>query len=144
MGRLRIRRIENLSGERGVAVGLLACPKRVIRLETGETLKRGCGRKNLFFDEVGLKCFYCGNYVYLPQPSLGALWFHFKIGREFWKASQRAGVNFINGVPVSGMPDPLPQRLRGDLSEPKPPTWFSHFVNCEEDEFERYLEIHHG
>ena len=57
----------------------LMCEVRIIPLENGETVKRGCGRTGMMPSEVGWSCFYCGNYVYRPDPPISALWFHFKV-----------------------------------------------------------------
>jgi hypothetical protein len=116
------------------------CEVRVILLENGETVKRGCGQAGLMPGAVGWSCFYCGNYVFRLAPSLYALWFHFKMGREYWRAMSRGGDNFINGVPVSGLPDSLPRRLWGDLSETRPPKWFKYYVAFDEAQFQKYLE----
>ncbi len=118
----------------------LTCKVRSISLDNGETLKRGCGRAGLMPSDVGWRCFYCGNYVYRNDPPLDALWFHFKMGREYWRGMSREGKHFINGVPVAGSPDCLPSYLLADLTEPRPPKWFRFFVIFDADQFERYLE----
>jgi len=114
-----------------------------MRLETGESLRRGCGRFGLVANEVGWRCFYCGNYVYQAGPDLDSLWFHFKFAREYWLATHRAGINYVNGIPVDGVADPLPRRLRAYLSETRPPKWFVHYLAGDEDQFRRYLETRH-
>jgi hypothetical protein len=116
------------------------CKVRVIPLENGETVKRGCGRTGLRPSEVGWSCFYCGNYVFRADPSLSALWFHFKVGREYWRAMSQGGRNFINGVPVSGFSDSLPRRLWADLLDASPPKWFPYYMGLDEDQFQKYLE----
>ncbi len=116
------------------------CEVRVISLENGETIKRGCGRAGLMPDDVGWRCFYCGNYIFRRSPTLSSLWFHFKVGREYWRAMSQGGHNFINGVPVSGFPDSLPSCLRGDLTETRPPKWFKYYIVFDEDQFQKYLE----
>ncbi len=116
------------------------CEVRIIPLENGETVKRGCGRIGMMPSEVGWSCFYCGNYVYRPAPTLSALWFHFKVGREYWRAMSQGGRNFINGVPVSGFADSLPRRLWADLTEARPPKWFKYYIVFDEDQFQKYLQ----
>lgn len=116
------------------------CKARIISLENGETVKRGCGRAGLIPGEVGWSCFYCGNYIFKAAPTLSALWFHFKVGREYWRAMSQGGNNFINGVPVSGFPDSLPRSLWGDLTEARPPKWFKYYIVYDEDQFQKYLE----
>ena len=116
------------------------CEVRIIPLENGETVKRGCGRTGMIPSEVGWSCFYCGNYVYRPDPPISALWFHFKVGREYWRAMSQGGRNFINGVPVSGVPDSLPRRLWADLAEARPPKWFRYYILFDEEQFQKYLE----
>jgi len=118
----------------------LLCEVRIILLENGETVKRGCGQTGLMPSAVGWSCFYCGNYVFRSAPTLYALWFHFKMGREYWRAMSRGGDNFINGVPVSGLPDSLPRRLWGDLAETRPPKWFKYYVAFDEAQFQNYLD----
>jgi len=119
---------------------LRMCEVRILSLENGETVKRGCGRMGLMSGEVGWSCFYCGNYVYHADPTLSALWFHFKVGREYWRAMSQGGNNFINGVPVSGFPDSLPRRLWADLADTQPPKWFPYYMVYDEDQFQTYLE----
>lgn len=109
-------------------------------LETGETLQRGCGRNGLHETDVGWHCLYCGNYLYRPEPSLEALWFHFRVGREYWRAMFSRDKIFINGIPVTGLPDGLPKNLTSDLLEPNPPPWFSYFIFYDGPQFAKYLE----
>jgi len=109
-------------------------------LETGETLRRGCGKNGLHETDIGWHCFYCGNYLYRSEPSLKALWFHFRVGREYWRARFFRDRVFINGVPVSGLPDCLPRSLVCDLLEPNPPHWFSYFIFYDGPQFQKYLE----
>ena len=116
------------------------CRVRIISLESGETVKRGCGRKGMIPTDVGWHCFYCGNYIYQTKPSLKALWFHFRIAREYWRAMSRGENNFINGVLVSGLPDFLPRRLLADLSEANPPKWFLYYLTFDEEQFQTYLK----
>ncbi len=118
----------------------LMCEVRIIPLENGETVKRGCGCTGMMPSEVGWSCFYCGNYVYRADPTLSALWFHFKVGREYWRAMSQGGRNFINGVPVTGFPDSLPRRLLADLANARPPKWFPYYMVLDEDQFQKYLE----
>lgn len=123
---------------------LLECKVRMISLENGETVKRGCGRAGLMASEVGWHCFYCGNYIYQTNPTLDALWFHFKIAREYWRAMSREDKNYINGVPVSGFPEFLPRRLLADLAEARPPKWFRFYLVYDEEQFQKYLETQDG
>ncbi len=116
------------------------CPIRSISLESGETVKRGCGQMGLLSTDIGWRCFYCGNYIYRTHSSLNALWFHFKIAREYWRAMSREGNNFINGVPVSGFSDFLPRRLLADLAEAHPPKWFRYYLRFDDDQFKKYLD----
>lgn len=109
-------------------------------LETGETLRRGCDRHGLYETDVGWHCLYCGNYLYRSEPTLAAMWFHFRVGREYWKAMFSRDKIFINGVPVTGLPDSLPRRLVADLLEPNPPAWFSYFIFYDGPQFKKYLE----
>ncbi len=116
------------------------CPIRIISLESGETVKRGCGQMGLMSTATGWHCFYCGNYIYQTNSTLDALWFHFKIAREYWRAMSRADRNFINGVPVSGFPDVLPGRLLADLVEAHPPKWFRYYLIFDDEKFQAYLD----
>jgi hypothetical protein len=109
-------------------------------LETGEILQRGCGRNGLHETDVGWHCLYCGNYLYRPEPSLEALWFHFRVGREYWRAMFSQDKIFINGIPVTGLPGGLPKNLTSDLLEPNPPPWFSYFIFYDGPQFAKYLE----
>ncbi len=115
------------------------CQMTWVSLQTGERIKKGCGRMGLYPFDGGRRCFYCGRYLYEPASSLDAMWFHFRLAREYWRIQSTHGRDFINGVPVPGMPDPLPPHLQKDLSDPKPPRWFGVFVKMEEDEFKNYL-----
>lgn len=125
-----------------------ARPPRVFRpceieftvLESGETVKRGCGSRGLVRFEAGWRCFYCGNYIYHPRLQLAVLWRHFKTAREFWRATHINGQNYINGIPVSGNVESLPAYLLADLLEVEPPEWFGFYLLYEEAEFARYLE----
>lgn len=116
------------------------CPVRTISLDSGETVKRGCGQIGLMSTDIGWHCFYCGNYIYQTHSSLDALWFHFKIAREYWRAMSREGTNFINGVPVSGFPDFLPRLLLADLAETQPPKWFRYYLILDDEQFQKYLD----
>jgi hypothetical protein len=115
------------------------CPIRIVSLESGETVKRGCGDKGMIPTDTGWHCFYCGNYIYQTHAPLTALWFHFKIAREYWRAMSRGDTFFINGVPVSGGPDYLPGRLLADLAESHPPKWFRYYLIFDEEQFQSYL-----
>lgn len=90
--------------------------------------------------EAGWRCFYCGRYLYEDSSTLGSLWFHFRLARDYWRVQNAQGRDYINGMPIPGSPDPLPRRLANDLAEPNPPPWFSVFVTAEADEFKRYLD----
>ena len=119
---------------------LKVCLPVSFELETGEILQRGCGKKKLYETDVGWHCLYCGNYLYRREPSLKAMWFHFRVGREYWRAMFSLDNVFINGVPVSGLPDCLPRRLISDRLEPNPPPWFSYFIFYDGPQFKKYLE----
>ena len=144
MKKVRVQKARSWHSAQNKLLTRTPCPQTVTRLDSGESIRRGCGRSGLIPNEVGWKCFYCGNYVYQVSPTLDSLWFHFKVAREYWRATHRSGVNFINGVPVSGTADSLPRRLRSDLSEPRPPKWFAYYVACDEGQFQRYLETANG
>lgn len=116
------------------------CMVEQVVLESGERLKRGCGRPGLYRFDGGWRCFYCGRYLYERGPTLNALWFHFRLARDYWRIQCANGRDYINGVPVPGVPDPLPQVLQKDLSDPEPPAWFSVFVEMDEDGFKRYMK----
>ncbi len=118
----------------------LLCRERDIALESGETLRRGCGRVGLVPGQAGWSCFYCGNYVYQKDLPLDVLWFHFKTAREYWRVMSQQDRHFVNGVPVTGPADALPAALKRDLMEVHPPKWFLYFVLYDEFEFKQYLE----
>jgi hypothetical protein len=90
--------------------------------------------------EAGWKCFYCGNYQYAATPSLDELWFHFRMGREYWRVHSSAGREYVNGVPVPGRGDALPAGWVRDLADPRPPEWFRFYVQCDENQFNQYLQ----
>ncbi len=119
---------------------LKECQKETILLESGEEIQKGCGFFGLYRTDVGWRCLYCGNYLYQEKSHLEALWFHFRVGREYWKIYVSQDKIFINGVPVSGLPDPLPRKFISDLSELRPPKWFPYFVSYEGYQFKKYLE----
>ncbi len=121
--------------------GWKSCRVEEMVLQTGERIKRGCGRQGLFPFDGGWRCFYCGRYLYETGSTLTELWFHFRLAREYWKIQCANGRDYINGVPVPGMPDPLPQSLQGDLADPEPPAWFAVFVEVDEEGFKRYLKL---
>ncbi len=116
------------------------CRVEQVILQSGERLKRGCGKAGLFRFDGGWRCFYCGRYLYETRATLAAMWFHFRLARDYWRIQCANGRDYINGVPVPGMPDPLPQSLQGDLLDPDPPAWFSVFVEVDEEGFKRYLK----
>ncbi len=127
-------------GMGGPPRGFRKCPVTQVRLQGGEMLKRGCGRRGMSRFDAGWHCFYCGRYLYERGPELKALWFHFRLAREYWRVQHSAGRDFVNGMPVPGLADPLPPGLWADLAEPEPPLWFGVFVQSEEEEFRHYLE----
>ncbi len=135
-------RITRSSPDHNVCIGkgLKLCLPVTFVLESGETLQRGCGSNGLHKTEVGWHCFYCGNYLYLRKPSIQSLWFHFKVGREYWRTMLSRDRVFINGLPVTGLPDSLPRSLMSDLLEPAPPAWFSYFIFYDGSQFIKYLE----
>ncbi len=119
---------------------LIECRRVKHILESGEEIYRGCGMPGLYRTDVGWRCFYCGNYLYEKRPSLEALWFHFWVGRDYWRILVSQEKVYINGVPISGHPDALPRRLLSDLLEPDPPKWFPYFICYGRTEFNKYLE----
>lgn len=124
---------------RKAAQRLVQCPVVVLTLATGEVVKRGCGRSGMAEFGACLRCLYCGNYLYKKATSLESLWFHFRWAREFWRTHHKSGRDFVNGVPVTGKGESLPAACLNDLSEAKPPSWFSYFMNKSEREFRDYL-----
>jgi len=136
-GKFDIKSFDHLNRRNSGNLGL--CPIVFHPLETGEKIKRGCGRRGLIPTEVGWKCFYCGNYIYRDETTLIQLWFHFRLAREYWRASSRGDQEFINGMPVAGKADPLPRILLADLDDPRPPKWFPYYVVNDEKQFEEYL-----
>jgi len=125
----------------GSAEGRLKrCPVTLVTLDSGEILKKGCGRRGLTPFEAGWKCFYCGNYQYAPASGLDDLWFHFRTGREYWRVQSSAGREYVNGVPVAGAGDALPAGWMRDLADPRPPEWFRVYVQCDERQFNQYLQ----
>ena len=127
-------------GGQSPTVSLLRCPVTVIRLDSGETLKRGCGRMGLVPFEAGHRCFYCGNYRYADRPPLRDLWFHFRLAREYWRVQSASGREFVNGVPVSGLGDSLPAECYRDLNEPEPPPWFGDFVTGNDESYRQSIQ----
>ena len=119
---------------------LKECLKEKVVLESGEEIKRGCGFTGLYQTEVGWRCLYCGNYLYKGKTNLEAWWFHFRVGREYWRVSVSQDKIFINGIPISGLPDSLPEKLKSDLAESSPPKWFPYFVAYEGHQFTKYFE----
>ena len=139
MAKIRISRSFSVGKSPGKR-RLKVCLPASFKLETGETIERGCGKNGLYETDVGWQCIYCGNYLYRPKISLKAMWFHFRVGREYWRVMFSRDNFFINGVPVSGSPDCLPKSLLADLAEPNPPPWFSYFIYYDGPQFEKYLE----
>lgn len=140
MRRIRIARSAKRALAGGGEDGLDLCRIVTANLETGETVKRGCGRKGMEAFGAGWRCLYCGNYVYRSGAGLAELWSHFKTGREYWRATVVGGQEFVNGVPAPGGAEGLPSRLLDDLREIRPPKWFAYYLVCEERDFRRYLE----
>ena len=139
MKKIRVLRV--FSGEKSSTKGRLKlCSPVSFVMETGESLQRGCGKNGLYETDFGWHCFYCGNYLYREKPSLKAMWFHFRVGREYWRAMFSRDNIFINGVPVSGLADCLPRTLLCDLVEPNPPPWFSYFIFYDGPQFKKYME----
>lgn len=139
MHKIRVIRSSNVG--RQVTKGRLkVCIPASFVLESGESVRRGCGRSGLYKTNVGWHCFYCGNYLYSSAPSLKALWFHFRVGRDYWRTMFSRDMIYINGVPVSGLADGLPKSLFSDLLEPNPPSWFTYFIFYDRDQFSKYLE----
>lgn len=136
--RLKIHRVPSRAG--AGAERLERCRITLVTLDSGEILKKGCGRRGLVSFEGGWKCFYCGRYQYTEGPSLEELWFHFRLGREYWRVQSSAGREYVNGVPVSGPGDVLPAGWVRDLADPKPPDWFRAYVQCDETQFNQYLQ----
>lgn len=138
MAKIQFKRYSVKKGKRSRF--LRECRKEKIFLESGEEIQRGCGFFGLYQTDVGWRCLYCGNYLYQEKPDIKDLWFHFRVGREYWRISASQNKFFINGVPVSGLPDCLPQKFISDLAEPRPPKWFPFFVVYEGYQFKQYLE----
>ena len=88
---------------------------------------------------AGWRCFYCGNYLYKAGLPLQSLWFHFRMGREYWRIKNAQGLDFINGIPVTGEGDSLPHVLLKDLGELEPPEWFERYLASTEEEFQKYI-----
>lgn len=118
---------------------LVRCPVVVITLANGEVTKRGCGQRGMSEFDAGLRCIYCGNYIYKKAPSLESMWFHFRWAREFWKIHHDHGRDFVNGIPVVGRAETLPASCLSDLAEFRPPRWFSYFLKYSDREFQEYL-----
>lgn len=138
-GRIRVRNVK-YAGKNKIS-SAMRCVVVTRTLEAGDTVKRGCGNRGMVFCDVGWRCLYCGNLVYCPDTSLNSLWFHFKVGREYWRIMNRESVNYLNGIPVHGEIDPLPRFLRADLEEKQPPKWFPYFLIYDEYQFKHYLEM---
>ncbi|KMP10755.1 hypothetical protein UR09_03060 [Candidatus Nitromaritima sp. SCGC AAA799-A02] len=140
MKKLRVIRNKSFESPRYERGQLQVCVIENKKLETGERLRRGCGFRGMVDCSVGRHCLYCGNIIYYPDSNLGSLWFHFKTGREYWKASHRHTQDFINGIPVDAPVERIPRSLLSDLDEPAPPDWFFYYVVYDEDRFLKYLE----
>ncbi len=132
--RLRVSRPAHSPAE-----SMRRCPVTAVTLESGEILKRGCGRRGLVAFDAGWKCFYCGNVLYREAATVESMWFHFRLGREYWRAHSTAGREFINGIAVNGQAEGLPSECMRDLNEPNPPDWFYKFVEDDETPFDEIL-----
>lgn len=107
-------------------VNLKKCPVRIMTTEFGERVKHGCGAYGLIPQVGGLRCFYCGNYVF-GNLSGAESWRLFNYGREFWKRINVAGIDYINGIRVDG-PDPAPADVLNFKNELTPPATFFQFA----------------
>ena len=127
------------TGKKKMAQQLFLCPVVTLTLANGEVLKRGCGRSGMSEFGACFRCLYCGNYLYKKTPSLESMWFHFRWAREFWRAHNNHGRDFVNGVPVAGKAETLPSPCLPDLAEPKPPRWFPYFLKYSDQEFREHM-----
>ncbi len=118
---------------------LFRCPVVIITLANGEVMKRGCGRRGMAAFDAGLRCLYCGNYIYKKAPSLESMWFHFRWAREFWKIHNDQGREYVNGIPVTGQAESLPASCLSDLAESQPPWWFPYYLKYGDREFREYM-----
>ena len=139
MKKLKLVRRQSAGDNFTVNGPLYRCPVVVVTLEDGERPRRGCGQLGMMASAGGWKCFYCGNYIFGSSEDLQELWFHFRLGREYWRVKSFLGMDFINGVPVSGKGDSLPRSLWPDLGETAAPGWFAKFIVLDEDEFDKYM-----
>lgn len=140
MAKVQIKNICSFGKKAKGTKNLKECQQKVFCLENGEKIQRGCGLRGLYKTDVGWRCLYCGNYIYENESRLEALWLHFRVGREYWRVSVSQDRVYINGIPVSGLPDSLPRKLVSDLADPRPPKWFPYFVCYEGRQFQKYLE----
>ncbi len=122
------------------AIALRRCPILFHSTESGEKIKRGCGHMGMRSGHGAWRCFYCGHYIYRNEQNLSALWFHFKLGREFWRGITLGGRDYVNGVPVVGQAEDLPASLLGDLKEVRPPKWFAAYMVLDDQRFKQYVE----
>ncbi|MFQ5674206.1 MAG: hypothetical protein ACE5G9_14085 [Nitrospinales bacterium] len=139
MKKLLVTRRRGKSSRTAGWAGLRQCKTTFVTLDSGETLKRGCGGRGLVAFEAGWRCLYCGNYIYHARLSVDTLWFHYKLTREYWRATHRGGQEYINGIPVDGCAETLPRFLAADLREVRPPRWFRFYIVCDAEEFACYL-----
>ena len=139
MRRLKIFRDKN-GCETKRPFGLEICQVKLRTIETGEVIKRGCGLRGLAPWDGGMRCLYCGNWIYQPEVELETLWFHFKTGRDYWRSATIGGRDYINGVPAQGQAEDLPSLLLPDLKEVRPPSWFAWYLLLDEKQFKKYLE----
>ena len=56
---------------------------------------------------------------------MGALWFHLRIGRKYWKISVSQDKFFIKGALITSLPKILPRKFIDDLPDRRPLKWFS-------------------
>lgn len=142
MKKLRVVRRRDSFGLNSNGGYFRTCVVEEIILESGERLKRGCGVRGMVDSGIGSHCLICGNNIFHSDSKLDSLWFYFKTGREYWKASHRFCQDYINGIPVDHPVDRIPKSLLADLDEPDPPDWFFYYIVYDEDRFIKYLENH--
>ena len=87
MAKIQIKNILFKRNNNKQNYNLKECRQEYYYLENGEEIQRGCGLLGLYRTDIGWRCLYCGNYLYKNKLPLDALWFHFRMGREYWKIS---------------------------------------------------------
>ncbi len=137
---LKISRVSAPDSGNKSAIALRRCPILFHPMESGEKIKRGCGHMGMRSGHGAWRCFYCGHYIYRNEQDLSSLWFHFKLGREFWRGITLGGRDYVNGVPVVGQAEELPAVLLGDLKEVRPPRWFAAYMVLDDPRFKKYVE----